>query len=162
MAWAKNGTPDTLGSAGGSVTISDLTAKTFNVIMCHLLQNGGIDQKFIIDNITTSTYAQRKSNNGGADSTNGSRANIDWGHGSVSHDQFYIAYGINIGTEEKLFMAWSMAANTAGAANAPNRTEGTGKQSGTSAQFTQIETNDDGGSGTDINTSSNLSAIGTD
>jgi len=162
MAWAKNGTPDTLGSAGGAVTISDLTATKFNVIMCHLLQNGAIDQKFIIDGLTTSTYAQRKSNNGGSDTTSVSRANIDWGHGGVANDQFYIAYGINISSEEKLFMAWSMGANTAGASNAPVRTEGTGKQSGTSSAFTQIETNDNGGSGTDIGTSSNLSALGAD
>ena len=33
MAWAKNGTPDTLTGTGSALEITDLTAQTFNQFM---------------------------------------------------------------------------------------------------------------------------------
>lgn len=160
MAWQKNGTPDTLGSAGDTLQITDLTALKFNVFLNHNLSTGAIDSDIRIDNISTGTYAERHALNGteAAPTTSQTEYNNDVNIGST--DRFNIIYGINIATEEKLFISHTCDANTAGASNAPNRVESVGKQSGTSTAYTRIDVlNTQAGS---YDTDSNLSALGTD
>ena len=161
MAWAKNGTPDTLGSAGDTMTISDLTAKNFNEFLSHPFTDGSaIDCDFRIDNLSTSTYAYRYSSNGAADSTATSQAEITPSIQTTAADRFVVGYGLNISTEEKLFIFFSIDRNTAGAGTAPQRQETVGKQSGTSTAYTRIDMlNTQAGN---FDTTSNLSALGTD
>ena len=155
MAWAKNGTPDTVSGGASTMSISDLTAKIFNQFLTHQIQNGNVLQHRI-DSLSTSTYAERLSDNGGKpDSTNTSQTELETAT-SATNDEFCVMYGFNKATEEKLFIAFIIGANTSGATNAPRRREYVGKQVGTSTQYTSIETiltaaND-----------SNLSALGTD
>ncbi len=164
IAWSKNGTPDTLGSANASLTITDLTSTKFNNILHHTLSrsaastneifqvgNGSID--------TGSNYAERSSSNGGAEGTSTSAAHIEENISSLS-DMFAVIYSINIAAEEKLFIFFHIERNTAGAGTAPIRHERVGKWTNTSNQFDQIKHNT-GGADT-FNTSSNMSALGTD
>ena len=44
MAWAKNGTPNTLTGGADDCDITDLTANKFNIILVHKLQTGGTGQ----------------------------------------------------------------------------------------------------------------------
>lgn len=166
MAWAKNGTPDTLTSAGDALTISDLTATKFNVILNHGYDDGGasgITYAATIDNITTSTYAERTSENGAADTTSTSRTNISLQPAFNPNDQLNVIYSINIATEEKLFIAFDVDTRSGtGAATAPNRREIVSKQSGTSTAYTRIDVTDTGGAAAKFDTDSNLSALGTD
>jgi hypothetical protein len=56
MAWAKNGTPDTIsGAAAALVRISDLTATKFNQFMSHELSISGSALVSLIrfDNLST-------------------------------------------------------------------------------------------------------------
>ena len=159
MAWAKNGTPDTLGSAGDVLTISDLTATKFNMFMTHILPTGTTDVHLEIDDDTTATYASRTNYNGGTDSTQVSQSTLEIDN-NVTTPVFWINYMMNIATEEKLGIMFEIRQSTAGAGAAPNRQEKAIKWTNTLVQFTKYEhTNDEAG---DFDTSSNLSALGTD
>ena len=162
MAWAKNGTPSTLGSAGDTLVISDLTAKKFNVVLSHHIQSGSIWGVVKLNSDAGANYANRFSTNGGAD--NATYTSSNYAHfGDLNNgvfDTFNFGYIINIATEEKLMISFSCNANTAGAGNAPQRSEIVSKWANTAAQFTTI--NYDNINAGSYNTGTNLSALGTD
>jgi len=154
-----NGTPDTLGSAGDTLQITDLTARKFNVFLNHNLASSNINSNVRIDNISTSTYSKRQSANGGTDGTSTSQTEYNNDPNAGVTDRFTVIYGFNLATEEKLFISFTIDANTAGAGTVPNRVESVGKQSGTSTAYTRIDVlNTQIGS---YDTDSNLSALGT-
>ena len=162
IAWAKNGTPHTLSSSASSVEITDLTAQTFNQFMSHLIQvTGNINSNWQLDGVTNSDYARRRSRNGGTDSTEVSQTSSNMGNGTGS-DILIIGYAINVDSEEKLIIANTCEAETAGAGTAPSRTEYVGKMdtSTNSGQFTQVKISESSAGSYD--TDSNLSALGTD
>jgi len=163
MAWGKNGTPETLGSAGDVLQITDLTATKFNTILTHELATGGnIDNiKWTFNNNTNSVYAYRHSKNGVADGTSTSQAGILFNLGDGAWDRHYVGYVCSISGEEKLVIGFGVGGNTAGAGNAPDRIEEIGKfVPSPDADITRI---DDTNAGTgDFAISSNISALGTD
>jgi len=161
MAWAKNGTPDTLSSSGDELQIADLGSLKFNQFMSHVFATGGNVRKkmnFNNDGIAGSAYAYRKNQDGGTDSTSTSAGFYDiWVNNDK--DDFAIHYVFADSSEEKLIITFVADASTAGATTAPNRLEFVGKDATTDA-LTQIDyDNDNTGS---YNTGSNLSALGTD
>jgi hypothetical protein len=165
LAWAKNGTPDE--TTGDTLTISDLTATTFNVMLLHTPRSstsstGNIDQELTLDNNTNTDYAFRVSNNGGADATTTSTSNVELpDYGANGQDMFQVAYIINISGEEKLGISFWVGYNNAGATSAPERDEAVWKVDTTtnSGQFTRIDINN---SGTDDFSSPVLAMLGTD
>ena len=159
MAWAKNGTPDTLSSTADSLTISDLTAKKFNIVLFHVIQSGNISTKVRLDNDSGSVYANRWSGNGGADSTATSDTEIEMISNGNAWDKFGVMYICNIDGEETLSMGWLNFAGGAGAANDPERSENVGKDSGTT-QFTRLDVVNTGAGS--YATGSNLSALGSE
>ena len=160
MAWAKNGTPDTLSSAGDDLDITDLTANKFQQLLTHTISTGGnIVSRLTFDNITTTSYARRASVNGGADATGTSAANNPLTQ-THNDDSFNIIYLVDISGEETLALNFDIERNAAGAGNAPDRLEQVFKFDDTT-QFTRVDINNDSGVGS-FDTDSNLSAIGTD
>ena len=160
MAWAKNGTPATLGSAGDTITISDLTANTFNVFLGNTLASGTKRPDVQFNSDTGSNYASRYSQNGGSDGTGTSLTATYLQTYNTAVPDFTIQYVINISAEEKLIIGNAVQAATTGAGTAPNRMETASKWANTSAQITTVTfTNPESG---DFDTSSNLSALGTD
>ena len=161
MAWAKNGTPDTLSSTADEVLISDLTSTIFNMEMCHLLASGAIQHKWRFGNGSIDTganYAWRRSGDGGTDGTTTSANELNANQSTA--DIFAIRYTINIAAEEKLAIAFTSEQNTAGEATAPSRMEAVGKWANTSDQFDNVNAwHDNAG---DFASGSNLSALGTD
>ena len=164
MAWAKNGTPSTLTGAADVITISDLTAKTFNIVLSNSSGSGGAVQwkkRLGYTSIDTgSNYATRYSTNGGADSTETSQASIyQMNSGAGVHGMFDVGYIINISGQEKLMIIHVMWAGSSGAGNAPERNEIVGKWVNTTNQFNHVQTvNVNAG---DFDTGSNISALGT-
>ena len=157
MAWAKNGTPDTLGSAGDTLTISDLTEQKFNQFMIHIINSGGITGQMQFNSDTGSNYGDRVSNSGAADIThNLTYMIVD----AASADCFHMSYLLNIATEEKLQIGFSVDQSSTGAGTAPVRREIVGKWANTSDAITSAVVNN-GGAG-DFDTNSNLSVIGSD
>ena len=163
MAWAKNGTPDTLGSSADVITISDLTAYKFNVFLQHSPYiTGGINPQITFNNNTNSVYAGRVSYNGGTDGTYTSRANQILDGSGTADDKFMVNYTASVSGEEKLSIINYMNGGTAGAGNAPNRTENFWKfVPSPDADITRIDSSVAGYAG-DYLTNSNLSAIGSD
>jgi len=163
MAWAKNGTPNTLGSAGDDIDITDLTAYKFNQFLAHFDTDGSgtTRDNLTFDNNGNTDYAIRKEEDGGTDQTSTSQTVIQDGR-NWNADDFHVIYGINIDSEEKLSIHFVVHQVAAGASQAPSRMELVGKvdTSTNTGQYTRIDYNNNGTGNYD--TGSNLSAIGTD
>ena len=163
MAWAKNGTPDTLTSSGTTIEITDLTAKKFNVFLCHELQTGGtINPRRRYNGSSSTVYANRRSKNGTADVTDTSDTGVRLLAGTIQQDHLDVSYVCSISGEEKLGIIFAMRAGSSGAANAPDRVEWATKfVPSPDADITQVSTIEDGGTGS-FDTDSNLSALAGD
>lgn len=161
MAWAKNGTPDTLTGTSALLTITDMTAKKFSVYLCHAVTkstNLSVDGSF--DNDSSTSYAGRLSLSGAADATTTTATHFN-SDADVGNDDdiFTVWYWCNIAGEEKLGIGFMVNRNTAGAANAPPRGEIVAKFDTTASAMTEIDYDTDTGT---VSTDSNLSALGTD
>ena len=167
MAWSKNGT-NTLTSGSNTLELTGLTKLKFNQIITHIVGASASLTDFkgrVGDGSfdSGSNYASRESQNGGADNTRTSATTFQSGltaYGNANAPSLHIVYGINIDTEEKLFIEFACLRNTAGAGNAPNRFETVYKWTNTSSQYDQFEYIDN--TGDTYDTDSNLSALGTD
>ncbi len=159
MAWAKNGTSNTLGSAGDDMDITDLTAYKFNQFLSHIIPTGAMNANTTFNNNSNSVYAWRISHDGGADTTATSETkfNQDFGTPPI----FNVMNVVSISGEEKLIILHNVLQNTAGAGTAPRRSEMFVKfVPSPDADITRIDiNNNDSGS---FDTDSNLSAIGSD
>ncbi len=155
MAWIKAGST-TLGSAGDSISLSGLSGK-FLQIPLHIINSGGITGQMQFNSDTGSNYADRVSNSGGGDIThNLAYMIVD----AANADCFHISYLLNIATEEKLQIGFSVDQSTAGAGTAPVRREIVGKWTNTSNAITSAVVNN-GGIG-NFDTGSNVTVIGSD
>ncbi len=163
MAWAINGTPDTLGGTADVLTISDLDAKLLNVFLLHTISAANIIANLTTNSIVNTDYAQRNSTNGTGDQLGIDQTALLMASGLIqASDKFYMIYFINIDGEEKLMINHTIDRGNAGAGNAPLRNEFTGKIDNTtsSVRFTSIDVTNLGTG--DYDTDSNLSALGTD
>jgi len=164
LAWSKNGTPNTLGSAGDDIDITDLTAKKFNVFLAHTFRTSGstndITNEFTLDNNSNTDYSRRRSADGSADSTLTSYTSLI---GSQSNEIFEVVYSVNIDSEEKLFYINGVTFITAGAGTAPSRTETATKCDTTTntGQFTRVDLRNSNAN-SDYDIGSNLTILGTD
>ena len=162
MAWAKNGTPDTLGSAGDTLSISDLTAKKFNQFFAHALSvTGNTQHKFRYNNNSNPVYAYRYNVNGGSDNPAAPLTLLEPDPTGTNVDKFSVNYTVSISGEEKLCIIYTITGGGEGAGTAPARMEFVGKF--VPSPDSDIERIDlFNASAGDFDTSSNLSALGTD
>ena len=160
MAWTKAGSDTTTG-ADTAIRVSSMTASKFIQTMAHSISTSTVlVEEARIDNISTSTYAQRHSINGGGDgTTSGDSWQIHY-YGTASGTYFTVGYMCNISGEEKLRIHHRIEQGTAGADQIPYRLEFVGKQTSTT-QLTDYQQFDDGG-GSYYDTDSNLSVLGSD
>lgn len=162
LAWAKNGTPDTLTSSGDTLSVSDLIANQFLHFLSHKLTVGGaINAQMEFDSDTSTNYARRFSTNGGSDSTGTSESNALTGTASAAEDMFSVGYIINISGEEKLQICFAVSNNGSGAGSAPDRREIVNKWDTTAGQIDSSIEEKNGSAGS-YDTDSNLSILGTD
>ena len=160
LAWSKNGTPHTLGGTATTNTITDMTAKKFNVVLNHLFKTATLYRKVQFNSDTTSVYARRYQPNGGADAVNTSSASIIDGVAVDANDEFFSSYFCSISGEEKLYISFGVNRSTAGAGTAPARIELVGKYvPSPDADITSITVDR---SASTWAASTNLSALGTD
>jgi len=161
MAWAKNGTPETKSGAGTGLAITDLTASKLNQFLIHQLASTNVSPEYRLDSNSNTDYAWRKSGNGGTDVTTTSDNNAQIDSAGGNNDKFAVMFSCNIDSEEKLAISFLVDRNTAGAATAPNRTEGVSKVDTTTntGQYTSIDSETGGYS---IGIGSNISALASD
>lgn len=159
MAWGKLGT-DTLTTSGSTMTVSGFTATKFITLLSEGIGVTAGDETMQFNNDTGSNYSLRSSSNGTADGTLVNRVEYTFQRdGNGSQNDFIVAHIVNITTEEKLIISFSIQNDTAGAANTPTRYEIVGKWANTSNQITEIDVNSNSA---DLSTDSNLSLFGTD
>lgn len=163
MAWAKNGTPDTLTSGGLEMSIADLSGLKFNMFLTASYNASASSAgTFNINNITSGTpYAERYSANGGTDGTETSQNKLLYAYNGTGDDNhFQITSGIGLAGEEKLFISFIVTdAGSTGAGTAPSRLEQVAKWADTSNTIDRVDIDSSSGN---FDTDSNLSAIGTD
>lgn len=96
--------------------------------------------------ISTTTYANRRSDNGGGDSTQTSQNKITINAAAGSTlARFTNGYIANFDTKEKLALFWTITQQTAGAGTAPNRIEAIGKHAQTTNPIDQMTIVNTGG-----------------
>ena len=143
MAWGKNGTPDTLTSAGDNLEISDLGTQKFIQLLNHKLVDNALPQINLrvgtgsVD--TGNNYAYRRNRHGTEFAEGGVSLIQTESNTGIGTPSMNITYICNISGVETLTMNWNINQNTAGASNAPVRQENVLKWSNTSSQITEID-----------------------
>ncbi|MGB0976962.1 MAG: hypothetical protein ACPGSG_08260, partial [Prolixibacteraceae bacterium] len=129
-----------LGSAGDNLSTGTFTAKKYLWVQIFAKDNGSaIDLSATFNNDTGSNYAVRRSLNGAADGTFGNLTNMSWFGDNQAYNQFANVFIINNASNEKLCMCHWVGQGTAGAGNAPARSERATKWANTSNQITEID-----------------------
>jgi len=157
MAWQKQSSVS-LSVAGDNLSTGTITAKKFMQLLTHIFPSGVVDFEETFNNDTT-TYASRQSDDGVADGTLVTQANIDI-HVDDDDDLFVVQEIINISDEEKLVISHSVSRNTAGAGTAPSRREQVAKHDNTVSQITEVDI-DNALAAVNYNTDSNITSPGT-
>lgn len=153
----------TLGGAADTITVSSLANKRHYMTLADIRITGGsLDEGFRYNSDSGTNYSNRRSDNGAADSTNTSLSyasieNITTGNTF----NFHVGYHANYSTKEKLGIIHEVMAGTAGAANAPDRSEAVIKWANTTDAISSIITGDFGGAG-QCDTNSELVVLGLD
>jgi len=165
MAWGKAGST-TLSSSGDALTTPTLSSNDTLQYLYHGLPTGGELTEYMTmgsggTKDTGSNYANRKSSNGGSDSTFTSRANIvNAAKSGATTPEFGVGYIFNLAGEEKLLISQHINASANGSGTAPERSEAVGKHVQTSV-VDDIISFDNTGSG-DLASDSNLTVLGSD
>jgi len=148
----------TLGVAGDDLDMTSFTAKKYLWVQMYVKPTGSMNLDLTFNNNTT-TYARRGNWDGGTDSTATSEANVELA-GSATTPVFCNMFIINNSANEKLGINWQNRQGTAGAGNAPDRTEQVFKWDNTSSQITRIDLNNSGTG--DFDTGSFIKVWGSD
>tara|TARA_R110000796_G_scaffold251650_1_gene383574 strand:+ start:29 stop:1102 length:1074 start_codon:yes stop_codon:yes gene_type:complete len=137
-----------LGGTATNLSSGTITAKKYLWIQAYLKPTGGaVTHRLSFNNDGGTNYSDRYSSNGGSDSTNtsGVNWNLSGGITASSLPSFHNYFVINNSANEKLVTGNNIFQSTAGAGNAPERMEFTGKWANTSSQITEIDFDADGG-----------------
>ena len=119
----------TLGSSGSIITVDSLPDKRYYMI---LGDHSSAGTSIRLNGDTGTSYAVRRSTNGGSDSTNTNRSSGGFITDVRSFPHFNVTYLSNLSSKEKLWQNQNVHQSTAGAGTAPNREEGVGKWTNTS------------------------------
>ena len=162
MVWAKNGTPNTLGSTADDIDITDLGGNKFNMILMHIIRSGNAMIQQTFNNDTGTKYTVRESTNGAGDVTTTSQTFIDTQY-QQGYDDFTFMYTCWISGEEKLIIHQYVQGGAIGAGNVPSRRESVAKYVPASLTDTcdRIDCNNASGTG-DYAAGSNISALGSE
>ena len=128
-----------LGSDGDNLSSGTITAKKYLWVQYWLDISGSNQANITFNNDTGTNYAYRRSEDGGADATTTSVANIRQHNSASSVYRFGNLFIVNNASNEKLVTSDVLEVVTTGAATAPQRMEVVGKWDNTSNQITEID-----------------------
>jgi hypothetical protein len=150
-----------LGSSGDTISVTSLADKRYYMVLGDYIPTGGnVNGTHRYNNDSGSNYANRYSDNGGADGTGTSSTEVWCNPQEDDHHLFGVSYIGNKSDKEKLVLFNGVNANSTGAANAPARRETSGKWTNTSSAINRIDAiNTDAGS---FNTNSEVVVLGWD
>ena len=160
MAWAKNGTPDTLTGTSSSMTISDLTANIFNQFLRFEIKTVSLSCHSRFNGNANSVYSRRISYSGGTDAPLVSQDSNSDDTGTDTEPEFHVSYVCSISGEEKLMIDFGVEGANVGEGTPPTRSECVAKfVPSPDADITTIEVNT---SSSTLAIGSNISALGSD
>lgn len=129
----------TLGSAGDTISVTGLPARTYLKVIAFTPDSGGtISHTLFFNNDTAANYSRRRSEAGAAEVTAVS-VSTAIAATQVAAKWFTTADIINVLAQEKLVHGFTSHNNGNGAGNIPNRIEFAGKWANTSAQISRID-----------------------
>jgi hypothetical protein len=161
--WQELASVDLSGGAAGLIDSGTFTAKKYLWAQLYVSTTGGaVSQRLTFNADTGANYAQRFSNDGGADLTATGGVNIDAFNDDMVTDSggFTNFFIINNSANEKLGIVQAVSGEAAGAANVPTRDEGVLKWDNTSSQITQLTFTDNKAG--DMDTTTTLKVWGSD
>tara|TARA_R110002020_G_scaffold16421_1_gene57932 strand:+ start:1928 stop:3910 length:1983 start_codon:yes stop_codon:yes gene_type:complete len=164
MAWGKNGTPDTLTTAGTNMNVSDLGGSKSNVVLSHTKRASGTPYTtlYLNNDNSNNSYSRNQSENHGSWSGSGSvdQNTVIYDMGGDDADKFEITYIFGRSSSEKLAIGYGInAGSSAGESGVPESGEFVWKWENTSDTINRVD-NQAGMDNYDIG--SNLSVIGAD
>ena len=110
----------TLGSAGDTISVASLPDKRYYMVLGDYIPTGGnVNGTHRYNNDSGSNYANRYSDNGGADGTGTSSTEVWCNPQEDDHHLFGVSYISNLAGKEKLVLFNGANANSTGASNAP-------------------------------------------
>lgn len=129
-----------LTSANATIDTGTFTAKKYLWFQIYTTGSSVNNRLHIrMNNLSTGIYADRYSHNGGADSTDVSSGSARLSNNNDTLPKFLSGFMINNASNEKLGICHEVSQNTAGAGNAPNRTQSVFKIANTSVQATSLQ-----------------------
>ena len=113
----------TLGSAGDTITVSNLDNKRYYQVLIYAINSGAISGDLTINNNSNQVYTRRRSANGGTDATPVDQTNIalDYGWSTSQNPNFTQMYISSLSGKEKLGISQGVPQNLAGASSVPDR-----------------------------------------
>ncbi len=128
----------TLGTAGDAVDVTSLADKRYLMVLGSMLPSGTIQTRVRENSNSGSVYAHRYSLNGAADGALASQAGVFLHNADAAVPNFSVGYCANLSTKEKLNLTHYVGQSTAGAANAPVRSENAWKLADTANPISAI------------------------
>ena len=132
-----------LSSAGDNLGSGTFTAKKYLWIQVFLKASGTYNTRFRVNSDSGSNYAVRWNANGGSDNPDTSQSAfypiVDGATTNITTNSFMNMFIMNNTSNEKLIMWNGTVQNTAGAGNAPSRSEQVHKWANTSSQITSMQ-----------------------
>lgn len=136
--WEELASVDLSGGAAATLSSGTITAKKYLWVQ-YFIDRTTTDQPFMTFNSDTTSYSERISTNGGADTTQTSQANFEIGNSAVADlPQFGNTFIVNNSANEKLVIQHTCAVNGIGAGVAPRRVEMVSKWDETASQITEL------------------------
>ena len=152
-AWEELASVDLSGGAATTLSSGTFTPKKYLMIQAFCdAASGATDRKLIVGTggsiDTGGNYSRRRADNG-TDSASASSSRImSLADGAAAGEFFVEGFFTNVSSREKMFIGQGVTQGTAGAGNAPSRTEAVGKWANTSGQINIINIVADANMGT--------------
>ena len=131
----------TLGSSSVNITTPTLANKRYLMILGdarYVSSESALTPRFLFNGDTGSNYAERRSLDGGSDTTAVSQPEIVLGSNNITAPAFTVGHVSNLASKEKLVTGNINLQNTAGAGTAPQRSEYAGKWANTSNAISTV------------------------
>ena len=152
----------TLGSAGDTISVTDLANKRYYMVLTDAIASGNLYPELELNGDATSgNYRYRRAINGGTDSTGAYVALFPTNTPVATTETYFaVSYLSNLSTKEKIGMSNDVFSEASAATNAPTRQRHVSKWTNTSDAINRIDRSEDG-SGT-YNTNSEVVVLGWD
>jgi hypothetical protein len=137
--WEELASVDLSGGASTNLSSGTILAKKYLWVQMLMEQTVDSNYQLRFNADSGSNYAYRYKTDGGTEFTHASQTGMNLRSSTANLPVFVNMFIVNNSANEKLIIEHDIKSNTAGAGNAPLRTEQVGKWANTSAQITSVQ-----------------------